>query len=162
MTSTTHETQIVADDKVPTIAITREFDAPRELVYRAHTDPELYARWVGPASLGTTITTWDVRRGGEWAFANTRDGEEIASFFGSFHDVWPNERIVWTFTYEGVPEGVALETLLFDELPGGRTRLRILSVVDSFEARDAMLASGMDVGVNEGYQKLDALLAGLA
>jgi uncharacterized protein YndB with AHSA1/START domain len=162
MTTITHETSIVADEKVPTIAITREFDAPRELVYRAHTDPELYARWIGPDSVGTTVTKWDVRRGGEWAFANTRDGEEIASFFGSFHDVWPNERIVWTFTYDGVPEGVALETLVFEELPGERTRLRIVSVVDSFEARDAALASGMDVGVIEGYAKLDALLATLA
>jgi uncharacterized protein YndB with AHSA1/START domain len=161
MTTTTHETTIVADERVPTITITREFDAPRDLVYRAHTDPELYVRWIGPKAVETDVRTWDVRRGGEWAFANTQDGEEIASFFGSFHDVWPNERIVWTFTYEGVPEGVALETLTFEELPGGRTRLRVVSVVESFEFRDSMLASGMDVGVTEGYEKLDGLLAAL-
>lgn len=163
MTSTTGTTQttIEASKDVPTIAITREFDAPRELVFRAHTDPELYARWVGPRSVATRIDRWDVRRGGAWAFANTRDGEQIASFFGSFHDVWPNERIVWTFTFEGMPESVALETLTFEELPGGRTRLRILSLVESFQLRDSVLASGMDTGVEEGYEKLDDLLASL-
>jgi len=156
--TTTKETTIEASSDVPTIVITREFDAPRALVWRAHTDPKLYAQWIGPRSLETTVLTWDVRRGAAWAFVNTRDGEEIARFFGSFHDVRPEERIVWTFTYEGVPEGVALETLTFEELPGGRTKLRILSLVESFEFRDSMIASGMETGVVEGYEKLDALL----
>ncbi|MGI5217109.1 SRPBCC family protein [Nocardia sp. CA-290969] len=152
-------TEIVADDKVPTIEIIREFDATPEQVFRTHVDPELYAQWVGPRSVTTRITTWDARTGGAWAFANDRDGAEIASFFGSFHEVRPNERIVWTFTYEGEPDGVALETLTFEALPGGRTRLRVRSVVESFEIRDGMLASGMNVGVEEGYAKLDELLA---
>lgn len=152
-------TEIVTDEKVPTIAIIREFDATPELVFRTHIDPELYAQWVGPRSVSTRITTWDARTGGAWAFANDRDGAEIATFFGSFHEVRPNERIVWTFTYEGEPDGVALETLTFEALPGGRTRLRVLSVVESFEIRDGMLASGMNVGVEEGYAKLDELLA---
>jgi uncharacterized protein YndB with AHSA1/START domain len=161
MTTTTHETTIEASQDVPTITITREFDAPRELVWRAHTDPDLYVRWIGPRSVGTTMLTWDVRRGGSWAFANTRDDEEIARFFGSFHDVRPQERIVWTFTYEGAPDGVALETLTFEELPDGRTRLRIISVVESFELRDSVIASGMETGVVEGYEKLDDLLTTL-
>ncbi|PRX44535.1 uncharacterized protein YndB with AHSA1/START domain [Prauserella shujinwangii] len=159
MTMTKHETAIVADPKLPTIEISREFDAAPEQVFRAHVDPELYARWVGPRSVTTRITRWDARTGGAWAFANDRDGEEIASFFGSFHEVRPNERIVWTFTYEGQPDGVALETLTFEELEGGRTRLTTLSVVQDFETRDGMLSSGMDVGVKEGYAKLDELLA---
>ncbi|AXB42236.1 SRPBCC family protein [Amycolatopsis albispora] len=153
------ETEINADPKVPTIEIVREFDAAPEHVFRAHVDPELYAKWIGPRSVSTRITRWDARTGGAWAFANDRDGEEIASFFGSFHEVRPNERIVWTFTYEGEPDGVALETLTFEELGGGRTRLKIVSVVKDFETRDGMLASGMEVGVNEGYAKLDELLA---
>ncbi|TCP47256.1 uncharacterized protein YndB with AHSA1/START domain [Tamaricihabitans halophyticus] len=154
-----HETEIIANEKVPTIEMVREFDAAPELVFRAHTDPELYARWIGPRSVTTRITKWDATTGGAWAFANDRDGAEIASFYGSFHEVRPAERIVWTFTYEGVPDGVSLETLTFTELPGGRTRLRTLSVVEDFESRDGILSSGMEVGVNEGYEKLDELLA---
>ncbi|PSK97874.1 uncharacterized protein YndB with AHSA1/START domain [Haloactinopolyspora alba] len=154
-----HETRIVADEKVPTIEIIREFDAAPEQVFRAHVDPELYARWVGPHSMTTRITRWDARTGGEWAFANDRDGEQIASFYGSFHEVRANERIVWTFTYEGVPDGVSLETLTFEQLDGGGTRLRVLSVVEDFQTRDGILSSGMDTGVNEGYEKLDELLA---
>ncbi|WP_433872703.1 SRPBCC family protein [Saccharopolyspora sp. CA-218241] len=157
--TTQHETEIVADEKLPTIRITREFDAAPERVFRAHVDPELYARWIGPRSLSTRITRWEARTGGAWAFANDRDGEEIASFYGSFHEVRPHERIVWTFTYEAEPDGVALETMTFEELAGGRTRLQVLSVVPDFEARDGILASGMDVGVEEGFDKLDELLA---
>jgi len=159
MSTRKHETEIVADEKVPTIEIIREFDAAPERVFRAHVDPELYARWVGPHSVTTRITRWDARTGGAWAFANDRDGEEIASFYGSFHEVRWHERIVWTFTYDGEPDGVALETLTFEEIEGGRTRLRVLSVVGDFATRDGMLSSGMDVGVNEGYGKLDVLLA---
>ncbi|GHE76609.1 activator of HSP90 ATPase [Amycolatopsis deserti] len=159
MTSTRQETRIVAADKVPTIEIIREFAAPPEQVFRAHVDPDLYAQWVGPRSLSTRITRWDARTGGEWAFANDRDGEEIASFYGSFHEVRPHQRIVWTFTYTGEPDGVALETLTFERLDGGGTRLTALSVVKDFETRDGMLSSGMDVGVKEGYEKLDELLA---
>ncbi|GAB3650232.1 SRPBCC family protein [Glycomyces tarimensis] len=156
---TKHETEIMADERVPTIEIVRQFDAAPEQVFRAHTDAELYAKWIGPHSISTRITKWDARTGGEWAFANDRDGEEIASFYGSFHEVRPNRRIVWTFTYEGEPDGVALETLTFEPIDDGRTRLRTLSVVEDFETRDGILASGMDQGVNEGYEKLDELLA---
>ncbi|EOD68412.1 SRPBCC family protein [Amycolatopsis vancoresmycina] len=159
MTTVKHETEIQADGRVPTIRIVREFDAAPELVFRAHVDPELYAQWIGPYSVTTRITRWDAQTGGAWAFANDRDGEEIAAFHGSFHDVRPNERIVWTFTYDGEPDGVALETFAFEELEGGRTRLQVLSVVQDFETRDGMLASGMNTGLTEGYAKLDELLA---
>src|SRR3954464_4228650 len=158
MTTTKHETEILADAKSQTTEIIREFDAPVEQVFRAHVDPELYARWVGPRSVTTRITRWEARTGGAWAFANDRDGAQIASFYGSFHEVRPHERIVWTFTYEGEPDGVALETLTFEAIEAGRTRLSAVSVVKDFETRDGMLSSGMDVGVNEGYDKLDELL----
>ncbi|MEU3269255.1 SRPBCC family protein [Saccharomonospora sp. NPDC006951] len=159
MTSTSSGTRIVADEKAPTIEIIREFDAAPERVFRAHVDKDLYRQWVGPRSLTTRVLKWEARTGGEWAFANDRDGEEIAAFYGSFHEVRDGERIVWTFTYEGEPDSVALETLTFERLEGGRTRLRVLSVVKDFETRDGMLASGMETGVDEGYGKLDELLA---
>lgn len=162
MTTTKHETEIIADPKLPTVAIIREFDAPPDRVFRAWTEPDLVAQWLGPRSTTMRIDTWECRTGGGYRYAALRDGEEIARFYGSFHEVRPNERLVQTFTYEGVPDGVSLDTMTFEELPGGRTRVTGLSVVDSMEARDAMMSSGMDVGVNEGYEKLDELLAGQA
>jgi uncharacterized protein YndB with AHSA1/START domain len=158
-TTSTHETEITADPRVPLVRITREFDAPREKVFRAHTDPELYVRWVGPRNTQTRIDHFDCRTGGSFRFLNISDGVEYG-FHGSFHEVRPSEVIVQTFTYEGEPDGVALERLVLEDLGDGRTRLTSTSLVDSFEARDGMLASGMDVGVREGYERLDELLAG--
>ena len=155
--NTIAETTIEADKNVPIIRMTRDFSATPAQLLRAHTDPEIYAKWVGPNGMDVRIDEWDARTGGSWRFVNTRDGEEY-SFRGCFHEVSP-ERIVQTFTYEGMPEGVALETLRFEDLGNGRTRLHAQSLVDSFEDRDAWLASGMETGVNEGYAKLDGLLA---
>ncbi|HEY3261720.1 MAG TPA: SRPBCC domain-containing protein, partial [Pseudonocardiaceae bacterium] len=102
---------------------------------------------------------WDARTGGSYRYSALSEDEEIASFYGSFHEVRPDARLVQTFTYEGVPDGVCLETVTFDDLGDGRTRITSLSVVDTMEGRDAIMASGMEVGVIEGYDKLDALLA---
>ena len=151
------ETTIEADPKVPVIRMTREFTATPEQLFRAHTDPELFARWVGPDQMKTRVEQWDARTGGSWRFTSVADSEEYA-FHGCFHEVSP-ERIVQTFTFDGQPDGVALETLWFEDLGDGRTRLRTQSLVDSFESRDAWLASGMESGVNDGYAKLDRLLA---
>jgi uncharacterized protein YndB with AHSA1/START domain len=159
MSTRTNETVIVADAKVPTIRITREFEAPPERVFRAFTDHELFAQWIGPRSIATKIERWDATTGGHYRYAAARDGEQVATFYGSFHEVRPHERIVQTFTWEGDPDGVSLETMTFVDLGNGRTRLESLAVVDTMEARDAMMASGMDVGVNEGYEKLDEVLA---
>ncbi len=165
-TSTTiTEAQIEADATVPVVRITRDFQAPPAQVLRAHTDPELFVRWVGPDSISSEIDYWDARTGGSWRYVAKRipesgaeeDGEEFA-FRGTFHEVTDN-KIVQTFTWEGQPDGVALETLTFEDLGDGRTRLHAQSLVDSFEGRDAWLASGMEVGVNEGYAKLDQMLA---
>ena len=147
---------IEADPDLPIIRTTRDFRATPEQVLRAHTDPELYAQWVGPDSISTTIDYWDARTGGSWRFLGTREGEEFA-FHGCFHEVGP-ERIVQTFTWEGMPEGVSLETLWVEDLGDGWTRLHGQSLVDSFEARNGWLESGMEVGVHDGYAKLDALL----
>ncbi|KGH45944.1 MULTISPECIES: SRPBCC family protein [Modestobacter] len=160
MTSTnTRETQIVADPDVPLVRITREFDAPREKVFRAHTDPALVVQWQGPNGIESRIDHYDCRTGGSYRYVHVQGGEEHG-FHGCFHEVRSPELIVQTFTYEGFPDGVALEKLVLEELPGGRTRLTATSLVDSFEGRDGFLASGMESGVRQGYQRLDALLAG--
>ena len=155
----TRETTIEADPSLPTIRIIRDFDAPREKVFRAWIEPELVAQWLGPKSTTMRIDQWDARTGGNYRYAALQDGEEVAAFYGSFHEVRPNERLVQTFTWEGMPDGVSLDTMTFEDLGDGRTRTIGLSVVDNFEARDAIMASGMEVGVYEGYEKLDALLA---
>ena len=158
MTTSTRETQIVVDPDVPLVRITREFDAPRAKVFRAHTDPELFAQWTGPRGMETRVEHHDCRTGGSYRFVQAQDGEEYP-FHGSFHDVRPGELIVQTFTYDGMPDDVALERLVFTDLGNGRTRLTVTSLVDSFEGRDAFVASGMEVGVREGYERLDELLA---
>ena len=151
------EATIEADPRVPIIRITREFAGTPEQLLRAHTDPDLFARWVGPHDITTKIDHWDARNGGSWRFLGVRDDEEYA-FRGCFHTVEPG-KIVQTFTWEGMPEAIALETMTFEDLGDGRTRLHAFSLCDSFEGRDGMLSSGMDVGVHEGYAKLDGLLA---
>jgi uncharacterized protein YndB with AHSA1/START domain len=150
------EASIEADPRVPIIWITRDFAAPPDRLFRAHTDPELFARWVGPDGTTTTIESWDARTGGNWSYVGSLDGVDFA-FHGCFHEVRP-DRIVQTFTFDGEPDGVALETLSFIDLGDGRTRLRTQSLVESFDARDAWLRSGMEVGVDQGYAKLERLV----
>ena len=152
------QTEIVSDPKVPLVRITREFDAPPAAVYRAHVDPDLVVRWLGPRRLTMTIQRWDAQTGGGYRYTHVGEDRTEHRFFGSFHELREGERIVQTFTYEGFPDVVALETLTFTELPGGRTRLESFSMGPSFEARDAMLASGMEEGVLEGYERLDEVL----
>ena len=163
-TNTTHEaatreTTIEADPNLPTIRIIRDFDAPRDRVFRAWVDPELVVQWLGPKSSEIRIDQWNARTGGNFRYASVQDGEEVAAFYGSFHEIRPSERLVQTFTWEGMPDGVALETITFEDLGDGRTRTIGLSLVENLESRDGIMASGMEVGVYEGYEKLDALLA---
>jgi len=158
MTISTHEVEITLDPKVPLVRITREFDASPEKVFRAHTDPELFSQWNGPNGMEMQVERHDCHTGGGYRYGMSRDGEEYW-FHGSFHEVRPAELIVQTFTWEGQPDGVALEKLHFEDLGDGRTRLTGTSLVDSFEDRDAFVASGMEVGIREGYERLDELLA---
>ena len=158
MTTSTRETEITVDAEVPLVRITREFDAPPEKVFRAHTDPELVAQWLGPRGYEMRIDHYDCRTGGSYRYLHRNDGQEFG-FHGSFHEVRPGEVIVQTFTFEGEPDGVALERVVFEDLGDGRTRLTATSLVDSFEARDAFISSGMEYGVREGYERLDELLA---
>jgi uncharacterized protein YndB with AHSA1/START domain len=159
MTTGTHRTEITSDPDVPLVRITREFDAPPDKVFRAHTDPELFSRWNGPRRHEMQVDTFDCRTGGSYRYLLTSDGNEYA-FRGCFHEVRPSELIVQTFTFEGIPDGVALERMMFEDLGNGRTRLTATSLVDSFEDRDAFVASGMEQGVREGYERLDEVLAG--
>ncbi|MGR7024372.1 SRPBCC family protein [Geodermatophilus sp. URMC 62] len=158
MTTSTRRTQIAADPEVPLIRITREFDAPRSTVFRAHTDPDLLVQWLGPRGVEMRIDTHDCRTGGSYRYVHSDANGEYA-FRGCFHEVRPDELIVQTFTFEGMPDDVALEKLVLTDLGDGRTRLTATSLCDSFAQRDAMLASGMEVGVVEGYERLDEVLA---
>jgi len=154
--TTITEARIEADPALPIIHITRDFAATPAQLYRAHTDPELFAKWVGPHDIDTRIDHWDARTGGSWRYVSSREGAEYG-FHGCFHEV-RRDRIVQTFTFEGMPDGVSLETLTFEDLGNGYTRLHAASLCDSFEARDGWLRSGMETGVNEGYATLDGLL----
>jgi uncharacterized protein YndB with AHSA1/START domain len=158
MTTSTHQTEIAVDPDVPLVRITREFDASPDKVFRAHTDPELFTRWNGPNGTEMRIDHFDCRTGGSYRYLIASDGNEFG-FRGCFHEVRPAELIVQTFTFEGVPDGVALERLMFEDLGDGRTRLTSTSLVDSFEGRDAFVASGMEDGVRQGYERLDEVLA---
>lgn len=157
-TATAPETQIIVSPTVPTVEIVREFDATPEQVFEAHLNPDLVKQWMGPDDLTNEIDYWDARDGGSWRYV-ARRGEEEYGFRGCFHEIRPNERIVQTFMFEGFPDGVALEFLNLEALHGGRCRLRAVSLTDSFEGRDAFVASGMESGVVAGYLKLDRLLA---
>ena len=150
------ETIIEADPKLPVIRMARDFAATPGQLFRAHTDPALFARWVGPDAARTRIEHWDARTGGSWRYLTRLGGTDYA-FRGCFHEVRP-DRIVQTFTYEGEPDGVALETLWFEDLGGARSRLRSQTLVDSFAGRDAWLASDMETGVSDGYAALQRMV----
>ena len=151
------EAAIEADQEVPLIRITRDFRGTPAQLMKAHTDPELFVRWVGPEAISSRIVGWDVRDGGSWNYVSTHEGQEFG-FRGCFHTVG-EDKIVQTFTFLGMPDAVSLETLWFEDLGDGTTRLHAQSLCDSFEARDGWLASGMEVGVNEGYAALDRMLS---
>jgi uncharacterized protein YndB with AHSA1/START domain len=151
-----NEAEVVVDDKVPVVRIIREFDAPPEKVFRAHVDPELFAKWNWPEGYSVRFDHFDCRTGG--AYRITMSGPEMTgSVHGSFHDVIPNELIVQTFAPDAAPDLVVLEKHRFEDLGNGRTRLTAQSLVDSFENRDAFI----DAGLVEGYERLDQLLADL-
>ena len=155
-------TNPVVIDAVPGTSyadITREFEAPVEAVFRAHADPDLYVQWIGPRSLDNAITHWDFRTGGGYAFEQKDADGAVYAFRGVIHTVVENELIIQTFEYLGAPNEVSIDLLRFEALPGGRSRLVGHSVFPSKEALEMMVASGMEYGMREGYEKLDELLA---
>jgi uncharacterized protein YndB with AHSA1/START domain len=153
-------TKITAEPGKQEIIIEREFDAPRELVFKAFTDPKLYAQWLGPRGLAMKLETFEPRNGGSWRYIQKdQNGNEFA-FHGVNHEVAAPERIIGTFEFEGLPEKghVILQTARFVAMPGNRTLLSSQSVFQSVADRDGMLQSGMEVGVNDSYDRLDELL----
>ena len=155
-----NKTVITAEPGKQELFITREFDAPRALVFQAHTDPDIYVRWLGPRDLSTTLETFEPVSGGQWRFIQKdNDGNEFG-FHGVNHDVSAPERIISTFEFEGLPESghVILETTKFEELPGARTRVTTQSVYQSVQDRDGMVAAGMESGVVDGHERLDEIL----
>ena len=150
-------TQVTAEPGTPYIDFTREFDAPRDLLFRAHTDPELLVQWLGPRRLTMVIDRYDVKDGGKWRYIHRdQDGTEYG-FHGVFHGTPSPDGMVQTFEFEGAPGHVSLDWLTFEERDG-RTVLHGHSVFQSVQARDAMVQSGMEGGLSEAYERLDELI----
>jgi uncharacterized protein YndB with AHSA1/START domain len=150
--------RIIAERGKQEVIITRTFDAPRNLVLRAYTDPNLIPQWWGPKRFTTMIDKMEVRPGGLWRFVQ-RDSSGTYSFHGVYHEISP-ERLVDTFEFEGMPGHVSLETCTLKE-QGGKTKLTTKSVFQSVEDRDDMLKSGMEEGLLETMDRLAELLGKL-
>ena len=153
-------TKITADPGVPFIDIERAFDAPRELVFRAWTEPELLTQWLGPRRMRMEVEEYDVRDGGRWRYSHIDPDGNRYGFHGVFHGTPSVEGMTQTFEFDGAPGHVSLDTLRFEELDG-RTIARSHSVFQSVEARDAMVESGMERGLSEGFDRLDGVLTSL-
>ncbi len=154
------ETAILAEPAKQDVVITRELNAPRELVFRAYTEPDLVARWWGPRYLTNDVERHDARSGGSWRIVQRAPDGAEHGFHGVFHSVEGPSRIIRTFEYEGAPGHVVLESVAFEEVDG-KTRVTTQSVFQSMGDRDAMLGSGMESGVREGFERLEELLAEL-
>jgi uncharacterized protein YndB with AHSA1/START domain len=152
--------KVTAEPGVPQIVTTRDFDAPRHLLYRAFTEPDLLAQWLGPRRYTMTIERFDLRDGGTWRYLHSDDTGNAYGFHGVFHGDPSPEGIVQTFEFEGAPGNVQMDTVTFEDHDGGTT-VRTNSVFQSVEARDAMYESGMAEGMSEGYERLEELLAKL-
>lgn len=141
------------------IHIERVFDAPPERVFKAHVDPELIPQWWGPRGTETIVEELNATAGGTWRFVSRgSDGSEIV-FRGVFREVTPHERIAWTFEWDGMPGYVSVDTVAFEDLGDGRTKVVSDSIFHTAEERDGMIGSGMEKGMNETYERLDELLA---
>ncbi|WP_082122636.1 SRPBCC family protein [Methanoculleus sediminis] len=152
--------RITAEPGKQEVFVVREFDAPRELVFRAYTDPELFRQWIGPRGLSTRIETFESRNGGSWRYVQTDEEGNEYGFHGVNHDLTPPERIIQTFEFEGLPESghAVLDVAKFEELPGNRTKFTGQSVFLSVEDRDGMMESDMEEGMKDTFSRLDELL----
>ena len=139
------------------IVITREFDAPRDRVYRAHTDPALVAKWWGPAHMHVTVEALDAKRGGQWRYVHRSDDGTEMVHFGVFHEATAPERLVYTYELAGMGGGPGIVTLTLEER-GGKTAITETSLYPSVEVRDAVIQSGMEGGAAESYDRMEALL----
>ena len=142
------------------ILITREFDAPKHLVYKAFTTPELIKRWWSGDRGEVTMVEVDLRVGGKWRYVMTANGGFEVAFHGEYREIVPNDRIVSTEVYEGVPDGEALDTHTFTE-KDGRTTLTVLVQHTSQEHRDMHINSGMEGGMQEAMDHLEQVAVSL-
>ena len=153
--------KLVAEPGMHALAMTRDFNAPRALVFKAMTDPTFIPRWWGSNDYTTTVDKMDVRMGGIWRYVSRdADGNEFA-FRGVYHQIMPPERLVYTFEWEGMPGHILLETVTFEER-GGKTTVTDSSVFQSVEDRDGMIQQGMEDGANETWDRLEELLRAMA
>ena len=146
---------------LPYVDITREFNAPRDLIHRAYTDPELIPQWLGPRGYTMDLEKWEVRDGGAWRYVQTDPTGEKWGFHGVFHGPQTPDQMIQTFEFEGVPGHVSFSELRLEE-KDGKTTARTHVVFMSLEDRDGMVQSGMEFGVVEGYERLDEIIAKLA
>ncbi|GAA3205563.1 SRPBCC family protein [Actinocorallia longicatena] len=154
------KTEFVIEPGRQDIVMTREFDAARDLVFRACTEPELFRRWIGSKGRPTEVDIWEPHHGGRYRWHLTDDEGREFAFRGVFHEVSP-ERIVQTFEWEGMIGHICLTTITLEELPGGRTRYVGLDVFQTVEDRDGMVSNGMQGGAEEGMDQLADVLASL-
>ena len=154
------KTQITAEPGIPQIIITREFDAPRDLVFRAYIEPDLLGQWLGPRDLAMTIDRYDARDGGTWRYVHSDAQGKSYGFHGVFHGDPSPDAIVQTFEFEGAPGHVCLQTATFADR-GPKTLVRTVSAFQSVQDRDAMVASGMERGTRDSGDRLAELLAKL-
>jgi len=155
------QVKVTAEPGRQELFIVREFDAPRELVFEAFTNPKYMVDWLGPKNLKMTIDHYHAKSGGSYRYIHTDENGNGYAFSGVIHEIAAPERAIQTFEFEGLPEKghVSLDTALFDVLPGNRTKLTIQSVFRSVADRDGMVMSGMEGGLTEGFERLDDILA---
>lgn len=151
------ETQFTVVPGQHSITITRVFDAPRELVFKTYTDPNLLPRWWGPKRFTTTVEKMDVRPGGAWRFVQRDTQGNVFAFHGVYHEALASERLVYTFEFEGMPGHVSRETVIFEELDG-KTKVTDIVIFQTVEDRDGMFQSGMKEGASESMDRFAELL----
>jgi uncharacterized protein YndB with AHSA1/START domain len=160
--STKNKTVVKAEPGKQDLTITREFDASRELVYQAYTDAKLFVQWLGPNGYEMKLEAFEPVSGGCYRYIHKDPQGNEFRFHGVFHEM-SQELMIQTFEFDGLPERghVSLDTMRLEALPGKRTRVTVQSVFQSVSDRDGMIQAGMERGVNEGYERLDAILAKL-
>jgi uncharacterized protein YndB with AHSA1/START domain len=158
--SSKNKTTVTAEPGEQELFITREFDAPRELVFKAHTDPNLFVQWLGPRGYEMILETFEPVSGGAYRYIHKNQSGDEFAFHGTFHEM-SLERMVQTFEFEGYAGHVSLDSMTLEELPGNRTRITIQSVFQSVSDRDGIIQNGMERGVSDGYDKLDEIIASM-
>ena len=159
-TKTKNKSQVIVEPGKQELTVIREFDAPRELLFRAFTDVKLVAKWLSPKRLKMRIEKFEPKPGGSWRYIHADENGNEFAFRGVTHELIAPELVIQTFEFEGLPEKghVALETTRFESLPNNRSRIVNKTVFQSVQDRDGMVAAGMEGGMNEAYEQLDELL----